>query len=287
MKHYKDIEVMRPDFKRNFTLGDTITITEKIDGANASFDADLNAYSRKNLLRFDNTLRGFYNYVQSLPKDILAGHENWIVFGEWLVSHKVKYPEDKLNKFYVFDIWDKDNETWLPHDIVTNFCADKGLLHVPVFEVKTYDGDWDAIKKWVGHTVMGSEYGEGIVIKNQANCATVKIVCDTFKEKMKVREVDPAKEAAKERLYALTESIVTKARVDKMLYKLVDEGILPETWNVAEMGLIAKNLPKRIYEDCVKEENATVIEAGEGFGKACGSITMRLVRQILDEKNKI
>jgi hypothetical protein len=47
------------------------------------------------------------------------------------------------------------------------------------------------------------------------------------------------------------------------------------------MKLVARNLPKRIYDDCVKEENELVMAAGEYFGKMCGSTTMKHARDII------
>ena len=71
--------------------GDLISITEKIDGANASFRLDntnhlgVSCYSRNNLLDEHNTLSGFYNWVVEniVPiKDKL--NPNYIYYGEWL-----------------------------------------------------------------------------------------------------------------------------------------------------------------------------------------------------------
>lgn len=44
---------------------------------------------------------------------------------------------------------------------------------------------------------------------------------------------------------------------------MIDEGILPEKIEPQNMKIVAQNLPKRIFEDCVKEENELVVEAGE------------------------
>ena len=60
-----------------------------------------------------------------------------------------------------------------------------------------------------------------------------------------------------------------------------DEGILPEKIEPQDMKIVAQNLPKRIYEDCVKEENELVIEAGEFFGKMCGSKAMSFAKEII------
>ena len=47
-------------------------------------------------------------------------------------------------------------------------------------------------------------------------------------------------------------------------------------------GTIAKNLPRAIYNDCVKEEPETVAQI-ENFGKICGSLSMKLARGLIKE----
>lgn len=66
------------------TEGDNIVIQEKIDGANASFRKDgdiVRAYSRNNELNEENTLGGFYQFVQENIK------------AETLVDDEVQYEE--------------------------------------------------------------------------------------------------------------------------------------------------------------------------------------------------
>ena len=63
-----------------------------------------------------------------------------------------------------------------------------------------------------------------------------------------------------------------------------DEGIIPDNWSEKDMGLIARTIPKRIYDDCVKEEGEIVNQAGCLFGKLCGKQSMLHVRDILNEK---
>mgnify|MGYP003543857911 CR=1 FL=1 len=72
-------------------------------------------------------------------------------------------------------------------------------------------------------------------------------------------------------------------RLKKILNKFVDEGILPENWSSAEMPIIAKNLTKAVYEDCIKEENDIVKQIND-FGKVANGIAMKIARQILNEK---
>lgn len=129
------------------------------------------------------------------------------------------------------------------------------------------------------------------VVKNQTKLNNpdnklpfyLKIVNENFKESMKTKEkvIDPAEESAKTEAQKIVESIVTKNRIEKELFKMRDEGILPDKIAPSDMKLVAQNLPKRIYDDCVKEEKELVLAAGEYFGKMCGSWTMKLARDII------
>lgn len=143
-------------------------------------------------------------------------------------------------------------------------------------------------------TRTGGEYGEGIVVKsmtrlndpNSRQPFYLKIVGEKFTETKGQRHnkvIDPDKLKSMEENKALAETIVTPARVEKILNKFVDENILPEDWGNTEMSIIAKNLPKAVYEDCVKEEPETVIQI-ENFGKVANSITMQIARNIMNNR---
>lgn len=294
-KSYMDINRFQTKYSDGFNVGDSIVIQEKIDGANASFIYDeeedyIDCYSRKKTLDSDNTLNGFWNFVQTLDKDKYKKYKNYRFFGEWLIKHKVVYPEDKQNKFYLFDIWDENNKKYLDWNSVCDIAKDIGLETVPAF----YEGlfiSWEDCNKYVGKTKMGGEYGEGIVVKsmtmlNNPNTKLpfyVKIVAENFSEvqKSKVHKVDLEALQEKERLYNLAETIVTKNRIEKIIMKLVDNGDLRPDWDETDMKLIAKNLPKEVYGDCVKEEPEVVEEIGKTFGSIASKISMKYAREIL------
>lgn len=296
MKKYVDIERLKEKFATAFTAGEHITITEKIDGANASIavgeDGKLIAFSRRNQLTPESTLQGFYEFVQTLDSSIISCvlGTRYIFFGEWLVKHSIKYPENKMKQFYVFDVWDTEIEQYLPWEQTKQMAEFCGLNLVPLF----YDGPfttWDEVTKLVGKTEMGGEpTGEGIVIKSQDRLdnkfsgtpAYVKIVAKEFAEvhQSKAHEVDPEKLAAREAAVAKAETIVTKRRVEKTIQKFIEDGIIPENWDEKNLGAIAKVLPKAVYEDCIKEEQETVLSI-EGFGKICGSLSMKYARELV------
>lgn len=295
-KKFMDIERVRERNVNGFEKGDHIIIQEKIDGANVAirYDSETDmiiAQSRKNILNLTNNLRGFWEWSQTLDKEIVKDvlGDNLVLFGEWLVPHSVKYPEEKYNHAYFYDVYDISNGEYLSQDKVKNIISKLNLTYVPVF----YDGEfqsWEHCMSFVGRTDLGGEYGEGIVVKNQTKLNDnsnkspfyVKIVGEKFTETKghKIKAVDPEKLKTMEENKVLAETIVTEARVVKLLNKFVDEGILPEDWGVKEMPIVAKNLTKAVYEDCIKEEPNTVKQISD-FGKTANGIAMRIARKVL------
>lgn len=47
------------------------------------------------------------------------------------------------------------------------------------------------------------------------------------------------------------------------------------------MKNVAQNLPKAVYEDCVKEELEILKKAGEFGGKLCSKVTMEIIKDKL------
>lgn len=296
-KKFIDISRFKNGYMDGFRTGDKIIIQEKIDGANAAIRSDgtdVFAQSRKNVLSEENTLRGFYGFTQSLDKstviDVLG--DDLILYGEWLVPHSVKYPEERYNKFYAYDVYSLSRGEFLPQNEVKPIAEKIGVPYVPVFFEGEFK-DWDSVLALVGKTEMGGEYGEGIVVKNMTRLSEmsntklppyVKIVCERFAETKGHKDskpVDPEKIKEAERVKSLVATIVTPARVEKLVNKMVDEDIIPYDWDEKNMGTIAKNLGKAVYADCVKEEPDVVAEVGDTFGKIANSLAMGYVKEML------
>ena len=307
-KHFIDIQAIREEDtelrERNtkgFEVGDIIQITEKYDGSNAcvAYDPEtdkLVSFSRKHELDFSDTLRGFWNYVEALPEEIVAkfkAHPEYRVFGEWNNRNKIIYNDTgKAKHWYVYDIYNADTTRWLVQDEVKKFAEECGFEYIH----ELYYGpfvSWEHCKSFMNSPAYGDTQ-EGIVVKNQSyldkwdssvsrNPAYLKIVNDNFKETMKTRErvIDPEKESARAEAYATMETIVTRNRVEKELYKMIDEGILPEKICNEHFSIIARNLPKRIFDDIMKEEKEVVLACGEYAGKASSSIAMNHARSII------
>ena len=292
-------DAVRPKNTEAFEPGDIIQITTKIDGANASIAWDdttgkLEIFSRTNLLDAPGSLRGFYDYIKTEvePKTDWSIWPWFVFYGEWEISHTCKYNKDVYNKWYVYDIYDKLAGCYLPQENVKKLCKALDLDYIE----ELYCGpfiSWDHCRSFLNKsTAYGSEQ-EGIVIKNQTklgnpdnkNPAYIKIVNDKFKESMHSKKekkpINPKKEAEKQKAIELASSIVTEARVKKIILKLIDEGKLPETLQPKDMSLVMKQLPRLVFEDCVKEENETVKLLGEYAGKFIAAETAKQARKIV------
>ena len=277
--------------------GDIISITEKIDGANASFTYDVDnplgvsCYSRRLPLTNDNTLRGFYGWVNEniVPiKEKLNPRYRYI--GEWLVSHKIQYQEDKYYQFYMFSIWDEETERYLSDDIVISEAERLGLKTVEYF----YQGEfisYEHMSSFIGKSNMTKvpNMGEGIVVKNSnyfdnfGKQVFVKLVSEKFAEVQKQKL--PKNPNINEKEVAIIKSILTKPRVEKLMLKLVDEGLMTkEDFVIENMGKLLKLLGNRVLEDMVKEEKDTLANIEEQFlKKHIGKILPLTLKEVLKE----
>lgn len=307
-KHFMDIErlrefdeelgegIIKRTNAQGFEIGDWIVIQEKVDGACASCRYDIEtdsliAFSRKKQLDYKETLRGFWNYIQSLDVSKFRNTSNLVFFGEFLVSHTVKYNQDAYGKWYLFDIYDLNKEQYLPQSEVKFLAKQIGLEYIHTL----YEGkfiSWEHCRGFCNSPAYGDNQ-EGIVCKNMTKLTdpnnrfpyVLKIVNDSFSEIKKNNHIrkmeDPQKLKEKAHAQELIEGIVTKNRVLKEIHKMVDEGLLPSNITPQDMKIVAKNLPSRIYNDLIKEEIETLIAAGEYGGKICSSVTMKYAKEII------
>jgi hypothetical protein len=296
-KKFMDIQRLKDQFVDGFRPGDMIVVQEKIDGSNAAtrYDAETGTmvtFSRKKTLDQYNTLNGFYNYIQTLNVDDYKEFPQYVIFGEWTgARNAIIYNKESTNKWYVFDIYDVEKEQYLPQEYVKEFAEEHDLIYVNTYYVGPFIS-WEHTMSFMGTSAYGDTQ-EGIVVKNQTRLNdqserlpfVVKIVGEKFQEIKKsnhIRKIeDPQKLQERQNAMTLTESIVTMRRVEKELYKMRDEGILPLDWSESDMTKVARELPSRVYADCVKEEPEIVNEVGKYFGKFCSATAMKYARNII------
>jgi hypothetical protein len=267
--------------------GDSIVIQEKIDGANASFMLDngkIRAFSRKLELDETNTLGGFYEWTQTLDKKLLV--EGALYFGEWTNRHKIHYPEYE-KQFFLFDIYNTSLGMYMGWWHVELESSTHRLNLVPVL----YAGEYKSfvhLLSFVGQTKLGGrlgdiETGEGIVVKktDDNNNVFVKLVIEHFREVKKEKAPRDPQKTTQEQLFV--DETVTTARVEKMLFNLVDENILDENFGLEDMGTILKNLNQRVMEDILKEESDSLPEDynSKWLSKAVARKVAPTVKQII------
>lgn len=280
--------------------GDSISITEKIDGANTSFcldetnDLGVTCYSRRITLTEKNRLRGYYDWVieNIVPIKENLNH-NYRYFGEWLVSHKVVYKKEMYSNFYLFSIWDEEKQEYLSDDIVISEAARLGLKTVPYLYRGKYIS-FEHLMSFVGKSNLTEvqNTGEGIVVKNvnykdeHGNQMFVKLVSEKFAEVQKQKL--PKNPNIDFELIEKIKSVLTKARVEKIIYKLVDEEVLQENYSIKSMGIILKALGSRVLEDIMKEERELFINDEENkIKKIIGKNIPTIVKEILKEQDRM
>lgn len=286
-----------------FEPGDHIVIQIKIDGSNASVRYDpetgkLAAFSRKQQIvrtkDVDATSK-FLDYVDTLDAEKFQKYPDYVFFGEWMTRHRVPYPEKYLNIWIMYDVYDLKADGYLPQKQVKALAAEVGVPYIHVL----YDGpfvDWDHCRSFMRITkYTDGDCEEGIIVKNMSKLNNpdsrapfvLKIVNEKFSEmKAQKAPITSEQEAAKKMAFATVERMVTRERVEKELYKMRDEGILPEEFGTAEWKLIAPVIAKRIYADYVKEEAEAVEACGKLFSKMCGGQTMNLAKSILKKMDE-
>ena len=241
---------------------DEIFITEKMDGGNFRFmikDKNIIFGSRTQQLTSDegedtNIQKNFLRCVNFIRKQIWSNidiseskkYEKYIFFGEAMIKHTMDYDWDEIPSYLGFDIYDKEIEKYLSVIIIDDIFGELGLQIIPIVkilkagEIKEINEDMIPVSKYAPHKA------EGIVLKNYKKQLMCKIVQEKFKEKNK-EVFGSGKKFADTDEEFLTAVYCTNARIDKMIFKLIDDG---EKLDMTMM----KKLHTRVYKD-IWEEN--------------------------------
>ena len=156
------------------------------------------------------------------------------------------YDWDKIPPYLGFDIYDTENEEYLDVTIVDSLFDELGLRLVPIVKIVTAGTLKGINEKMIPTSKYAPHQAEGIIFKNYKKQIFAKIVQEKFKEKNKEAFGGGKKYAKTDEDY-LTAVYCTNARIDKMIFKLIDEG------EKLDMPMM-KKLPTRVYKD-IWEEN--------------------------------
>lgn len=273
---------------RGFRLSDFaetgLVVQEKLDGANASFTYDrelgkFRAFSRNKELTEGDTLNGFYQFVQGLEEVLddaaKSTLSHYTIYGEWLTSHKIRYKDEAYKQFYIFDVYSREMEFYLSseaRDTLTTkyiplvpYCntvdtfltlTAEDIRRIPSTQVL------EQINELVGksNNSLVENKGEGIVVKKLTGKTSTedyyKFVTDEFKETMGVKKQKPTIKDIH-----IVDYAVTSARLEKLIYKKVDEGVLTEEdLSLQSFGKVMGAVAKDFQDDILEEEMDELIK---------------------------
>lgn len=273
------------------------SISEKLDGANASFTYDrannkMRAFSRNQELSEGNTLNGFYQFVQELFKEFdesqLELLEGRTIFGEWMTKHKVSYKDEVYKRFFAFDTFNLKTERYEDYYTRTQIFVRLQLDVAPVMRLITpqqiKEGLAEEIQALVGKSnlTMKPDTGEGVVIKSLESRSTTeesyKFVTDAFRESKGLKKAKPVQGAEHIVDYAITSN-----RLEKLIYKKMDEGVLEESdLTLQQFGKVMGAVAKDFQEDILEEEmDVLVKQIRQRIGKQLPNV----LRPFLEERD--
>ena len=174
-------------------LNGTVSITEKLDGANLSVwigeGLEVRVGSRNNDLTSNgNAFNGAVHYCNAHEgiRKLLEVYPTYRLYGEWLVRHTLSYNNMAYKKFYLFDIW-TEKDGFFHQSRVQTIAKDFGIEVVPDLGVLENPTVEQLNKLIEGASALGDKK-EGIVIKNLefknsfGDMCYAKLVREDFKE---------------------------------------------------------------------------------------------------------
>lgn len=299
---------------------DNLTITEKIDGSNAQVMNDngkLRCFSHHKELSPDNTLNGFYGFVQE-HENLLLGtiHDQHSLFGEWLVPHKVKYPDNTYHKWYLFDECDMSHHNtnydvylgfnWVKFNY-NKFIKSDDIKLVPEYDSSKFNPDdlegFDKVRESLSHySLLGADEGkaEGIVItdndrdvsidENTIGLLRFKCVNEAFKEVRRAKK--PIGEGQKASI-SWANKYITEPRVNKKIFGLQEDGIIKDELSFDWMkNGNAKMIAQEVVKDALEESEETPVALSASNSsydknmKAVQKFTNKLTNKVIALKVK-
>lgn len=285
-RKYEKIYTVGNDENKNlFSMPDVeVVIEEKVDGANFRFyineHGEIIFGSRSQQLSEDKEHKFAKNFERCIKflqqmlygKD-LSKYHGMVFYGECMVRHTMAYDWEKIPAYLGFDINNESNPNYpkrfLPYPQVKEIFDELGLSFVPVIkickvsEIGQIDDSLVPVSAYPYPS--GNErqrLAEGIVIKKyswtQGSEEDVQIMAKyvraEFKEDNAVTFGSRKGTATEDDTGELVFKYCTNARIEKIVFKLIDEG------EKLDMTMMHK-LPKRVLKDITEEHWSDIFES--------------------------
>lgn len=212
-------------------LENHLIVQEKVDGANISIflqDGEVRCGTRTRMLPKDESFNGFQEAVQANGKiaEFLTRYPEIILYGEWLVKHTITYNEEAYKKIYLFDLYDKNADSWYEQPEVEKAAKEMGLEYPHIFHEGHITAD--EIQEFVGKSMIAPA-GEGVVLKavgflnKFGDHVYAKVVHQKFKESNAIVWGGNNKHSETYWEMYVVNKYCTTARVRKIMQKLQSE----------------------------------------------------------------
>lgn len=241
-------------------------IFPKLDGTNSSvwYEDGVQAGSRNRGLSEDNDNAGFCKWAKGDIKIRAIMHDmpHLRLFGEWLVPHTIKnYRDDMWRRFWVFDVYDHDQDRFLEYDEYLPIVEKYDLDYVPCTHCLVNPTIDILLKIMPGASMFGMKdgcgSGEGITIKNYGfvnkygRYGSAKLVSTEFKDKHIKEFGKNNMEVAKSVEELIVDGFCTEAFIEKEFAKIL---LRLENENKEWESRYIPELLGRVYSEFVSEE---------------------------------
>lgn len=224
-KKYTHIERLDSVDCEGLLDNETVYVSVKADGTNSSVwleGGEIKCGSRNRVLTVGKDNAGFCSWMMSdneeanLIKNFVLNHENLIVFGEWMgldkfVGHIKDYNQEMKGHLWIFDMYDKDKDCYLPEEEwraladaynLTDYC----IPLIGVFDYPSYEDILTLAEnnKWMLDNAPHA--GEGVVCKvpnwynKYGHMCYGKLVLDEFKQSKAKPQKTPVEGEVEQRI---------------------------------------------------------------------------------------
>lgn len=258
---YMHVEHWDTDEVMHLKNSEVLSVQPKLDGTNcfvAYENENIIIGSRNRFITPEDDNNGCAKYImENLYDKLLAyfkEYPNNVLYGEYLINHIFKVKPEYLNRFYIFDVYDKSTDEYRqPKSTEENF----GLDTVPTLPFENRSDFKEFVlrdlKEFSKFLMEDSfENGEGFVIKDYNNprnkygrICWAKVLFE--KPKFEGKHV-----AGKDFWLSLREKFFTDAFIEKETIKYLENNNLTEIDNFNKYANI-------VIAEFIKEEIANIV----------------------------
>lgn len=237
-------------------LDGELCIEEKIDGANFRFmfkdDRIIFGSRTQSIGDSEMEISGNWKRCVGFIRETVEnskkqGLKGLMFYGENCIKHSYEYDWDKIPPFLGFDIYDLKKEQFI--DVSKKHLLFKKLGLPSIESVIVLAKDLTEKDLEIPMSEYADNVAEGIVIKNYKKQLFAKIVSDKFKEINKAT-FGTSKKWAKDDTEYFVFKYCTNARIDKHIFKAVDDG---NELDLKLMSIVPNAVYRDIWEECWEE----------------------------------